>query len=275
MLSSYFDIRERRRSRSEDRLEAERTRSENRLEAERIRQEAERTRREAEQTRREERAEAERRHTEMMTALAGILAGQSNGRPAASNGAADNAERVAASPGRHRSCPRYIRGAGSRPLGRLGPTMPTPGDTTSVSLKLVETPTELEGAISVRMRVFVGEQGIPANVEVDDADTAPDTVHAVALRLGVVIATGRLLPDVDGNGPHIGRMAVLQEWRRTGVGGQVLDFLENQARRLGFGRITLHAQEYVKSFYAAHGYQEAGDMFLEVDIPHREMVKDL
>jgi Flp pilus assembly protein TadB len=92
MLSSYFDIRERRRSRSEDRLETERTRSENRLEAERIRQEAERTRREAEQTRREERAEAERRHTEMMTALAGILAGQSNGRPAASNGAADNAE---------------------------------------------------------------------------------------------------------------------------------------------------------------------------------------
>jgi hypothetical protein len=89
MLSSYFDIRERRRSRSEDRLETERTRSENRLEAERIRREE---RAEAEQTRREERAEAERRHTEMMTALAGILAGQSNGRPAASNGAADNAE---------------------------------------------------------------------------------------------------------------------------------------------------------------------------------------
>lgn len=153
--------------------------------------------------------------------------------------------------------------------------MPTTGDTTSVSLKLVETPTELEGAISVRMRVFVGEQGIPANVEVDDDDTAPDTLHAVALRQGVVIATGRLLPDVDGKGPHIGRMAVLQEWRRTGVGGQVLDFLENQARQLGFGRITLHAQEYVKSFYADHGYREAGDMFLEVDIPHREMVKDL
>ena len=78
MLSSYFDIRERRRSQREDRLEAERTRSEARLEAER--------------TRREERAEAERRHTEMMTALAGIMAAQSNGRPAASNGAADNAE---------------------------------------------------------------------------------------------------------------------------------------------------------------------------------------
>ena len=89
MLSSYFDIRERRRSQREDRLEAERTRSGERLEAERTRSEA---RLEAERTRREERAEAERRHTEMMTALAGILAAQSNGRRAASNGAVDNAE---------------------------------------------------------------------------------------------------------------------------------------------------------------------------------------
>ena len=43
----------------------------------------------------------------------------------------------------------------------------------------------------------------------------------------------------------------------------------------GSGRVTLHAQEYVKSFYAAHGYREVGEIFLEVDIPHREMVKDL
>ena len=57
--------------------------------------------------------------------------------------------------------------------------------------------------------------------------------------------------------------------------GQILEFLEGQARNLGFDRVTLHAQEYVKSFYAAHGYREVGEMFLEVDIPHREMVKDL
>ena len=144
-----------------------------------------------------------------------------------------------------------------------------------IIVKLVETPAELEGAVAVRMRVFVGEQGIPADVEVDDADTAPDTVHAVAVHRGVVIATGRLLPDVDGKGPHVGRMAVEQEWRRGGVGGRVLEFLEEQGRALGFRQITLHAQEYVKSFYAGHGYREVGAMFLEVDIPHREMVKEL
>jgi predicted GNAT family N-acyltransferase len=144
-----------------------------------------------------------------------------------------------------------------------------------VTIKLVETPAELEGAFSLRIRVFVGEQGVPADIEVDEADTDPSTVHAVALHDGVIIGTGRLLPDVDGKGPHIGRMAVEQDWRRGGVGGQVLHFLEEQGRALGFRQITLHAQEYVKSFYAGQGYREVGEMFLEVDISHREMVKEL
>ena len=158
--------------------------------------------------------------------------------------------------------------------------MPSSGDTpemvvSDVVVKVAETPAEFEGAVTVRMRVFVGEQGIPANVEVDDADSAPDTVHAVALHQGIVIGTGRLLPDVDGKGPHIGRMAVERDWRRNGVGGKVLAFLEEQGRSLKFQQITLHAQEYVKSFYAQHGYDEVGDMFLEEGIPHREMVKNL
>ena len=145
----------------------------------------------------------------------------------------------------------------------------------SITVKLVETPAELEGAFSLRIRVFVGEQGVPADIELDEFDTADDTVHAVALLDGVVIGTGRLLPDVDGKGPHIGRMAVEQERRRDGVGGRVLSFLEGQGRAQGFRKITLHAQEYVKSFYAGHGYREVGEVFEEAGIPHREMVKEL
>ena len=147
--------------------------------------------------------------------------------------------------------------------------------TPDITVKVIETPAELEGAFSLRIRVFVGEQGVPADIELDEFDTASDTVHAVALQDGVVIGTGRLLPDVDGKGPHIGRMAVDPECRRGGVGGQVLDFLEEQGRTLGFRQITLHAQEYVKSFYAGHGYREVGDVFEEAGIPHREMVKEL
>ena len=144
-----------------------------------------------------------------------------------------------------------------------------------ITVKRVETPAELEGAFALRIRVFVGEQGVPADIELDEADTAPDTVHAVAVHDGVVIGTGRLLADVDGRGPHIGRMAVEQDRRRDGIGGRVLQFLEDQGRGLGYRQITLHAQEYVKSFYARHGYREVGESFMEAGIPHREMVKDL
>ena len=144
-----------------------------------------------------------------------------------------------------------------------------------IIVKLVQTPAELAGAFAVRMRVFVGEQGIAAARELDEADTADDTVHAVAVQNGSVIATGRLLPDVDRKGPHIGRMAVERQRRRDGIGGRVLEFLEEQGRALGFRQITLHAQEYVKPFYARHGYREVGEPFLEEGIPHREMVKEL
>ena len=70
-------------------------------------------------------------------------------------------------------------------------------------------------------------------------------------------------------------MAVDREWRRRGVGGQILLYLEDLARTRGMTLTVLHAQEYVKAFYATRGYQQHGEVFLEVDIPHVEMWKDL
>jgi predicted GNAT family N-acyltransferase len=144
-----------------------------------------------------------------------------------------------------------------------------------VVVKLVETEVELEGAINVRMRVFVVEQQIPPEEELDDADAT--ATHAIALQGGEVVGTGRmLLVEGDEEGTcRIGRMAVDREWRRHGVGGQILEFLEEQASQLGLTHCLLHAQEYVKNFYAGHGYVERGAVFLEAGIPHVEMVKEL
>ena len=144
-----------------------------------------------------------------------------------------------------------------------------------ILVKLVETEAELEGAINVRMRVFVVEQQIPAEVELDEADAT--ATHAVAFAAGNIVGTGRLL-EVEGDPEgtcRIGRMAVDQGWRRHGVGGKVLEFLEEQGRLEGYTLCLLHAQEYVKAFYAEHGYSEQGDVFLEEGIPHIEMVKAL
>ena len=141
-----------------------------------------------------------------------------------------------------------------------------------VVIKQVEMELELEAAIGVRFRVFVAEQSVPPEEELDDADAT--ATHAIALYQGQVVGTGRLVWLEDGNA-QIGRMAVDAQWRRRGVGGQILEFLEESARSRGIRQSVLHAQEYVKGFYAAHGYQEHGDSFIEVDIPHVEMRKDL
>jgi predicted GNAT family N-acyltransferase len=141
-----------------------------------------------------------------------------------------------------------------------------------ITVKLVETKAELESAISVRFRVFVAEQNVPPEEELDEEDAA--ATHVIALHHGSIVGTGRLLSR-DPAVAIIGRMAVDKSWRRQGVGGLILEFLEDEARTQGMRQSVLHAQEYVKSFYAAHGYREHGDPFVEVDIPHIEMRKDL
>ena len=139
-------------------------------------------------------------------------------------------------------------------------------------VKLVENEDEFEGAIAVRFRVFVAEQAIPPEEELDEDDAT--ALHAIALVQGRIVGTGRLVSREDGDG-QVGRMAVDQAWRRQGVGGEILIFLEDEARSLGMARCVLHAQEYVRGFYADRGYQEYGESFLEVDIPHVEMHKEL
>ena len=141
-----------------------------------------------------------------------------------------------------------------------------------VLVKRVETEAEMEGAVGVRFRVFVSEQAVPPEEELDEADAT--ATHAIALSGDTIIGTGRLLIR-DDTTAIIGRMAVDREWRRRGVGGQILLFLEEEARAQGYRQSVLHAQEYVKSFYASHGYTEHGDVFLEVNIPHIEMRKRL
>ena len=141
-----------------------------------------------------------------------------------------------------------------------------------ITVKFVETEAELEGAVNVRMRVFVVEQQIPPEEEMDDADAT--ATHAIAMHRGQIIGTGRLL-YLDDGGAQIGRMAVDRQFRRQGVGGRILAFLEEEARAQGVRSCLLHAQEYVKAFYADAGYVEHGDLFLEADILHIEMRKEL
>ena len=139
-------------------------------------------------------------------------------------------------------------------------------------VKLVETPEEWEAVCRLRERVFVREQGTTMEEEFDEHDAA--AVHAAALADGEVVGTGRMYTLPTGE-TLIGRMAVDPAMRREGIGGLVLDFLEEQATMRGAASVTLHAQTYVTAFYEGHGYVAYGEPFMEVRIEHIKMVKRL
>jgi predicted GNAT family N-acyltransferase len=121
----------------------------------------------------------------------------------------------------------------------------------------------------VRERVFVEEQSVPRDLEWDHWDEAGD--HAVVCdAAGRAIGTARLLPD-----GRIGRMAVLKEWRRKGVGAALLGALLERARSRSMQRAVLHAQVHAAGFYRKYGFSERGEEFLEAGIPHVEMTLEL
>lgn len=132
-------------------------------------------------------------------------------------------------------------------------------------------------ARQVRTEVFLQEQHIPIELEWDDADAS--ATHAVAFnRLGMPLATGRLLPPQPADAPgvaRIGRMAVSRVLRGSGVGRQVLLALEQAARARGVQAIELHAQRSAEGFYARQGYAIQGEPFDEAGIAHVVMVKPL
>jgi len=138
-----------------------------------------------------------------------------------------------------------------------------------VAVRILAWPDAEAEAMRVRDAVFVVEQGVPPEIERDEWDQRSD--HALALdHDGRVVGTGRLLP----NG-HIGRMAVLPEWRGQGVGSRILASLVARAHERGMKRVVLNAQTHAVPFYARHGFAAFGDQFMEAGIPHVAMAREV
>ncbi|MGQ0650965.1 MAG: GNAT family N-acetyltransferase [Betaproteobacteria bacterium] len=123
-------------------------------------------------------------------------------------------------------------------------------------------------AAPIRFAVFVEEQGVPADIELDEHDAV--CVHAVAFDGERAVGTGRLLPD-----GHIGRMAVLQASRNRGVGALLLVRLMERAKELGFPEVALSAQIHAARFYRRHGFVEEGPEYMEAGIRHQAMRRAL
>lgn len=122
----------------------------------------------------------------------------------------------------------------------------------------------------IRIQVFVDEQNVPVEIEQDDRD--PVCVHALARVDGQPVATGRI--DIEAAG-KIGRIAVLKEFRRQRIGQAVMHSLEQIARENSLPSLFLNSQLSAKAFYESLGYTPVGNHFMEANIEHVKMVKQL
>lgn len=121
----------------------------------------------------------------------------------------------------------------------------------------------------IRELVFVQEQGVPVELEMDDQDA--HCAHALAYNAAKdAVGTGRLLPD-----GHIGRMAVLKDWRGKGIGALLLLALIERARERRHALVRLNAQISAAGFYRRYGFEVSGPEFMEAGIPHVPMQRDL
>ncbi|MGA7948673.1 MAG: GNAT family N-acetyltransferase [Thiobacillaceae bacterium] len=120
----------------------------------------------------------------------------------------------------------------------------------------------------LRRRVFIEEQRVPEELEWDGEDM--DALHFLARVDGQPVGCARLLPD-----GHIGRMAVLNDWRGKGVGRRLMKVLLMEAERLKLGHLFLNAQTQAAGFYTKYGFNQVGGEFFDASIPHVRMERTL
>jgi predicted GNAT family N-acyltransferase len=140
-----------------------------------------------------------------------------------------------------------------------------------VTVKIVETQQELADAYSVRKTVFVDEQNVPLDEEIDAYEDEAE--HFVMYHDGTPMAAGRFRL-VDGYG-KVERICVLKEARKTGAGRAIMNAIEEYAREKDIHKLKLNAQTHAIPFYAGLGYETVSEEFMDAGIPHKTMLKKL
>jgi len=133
------------------------------------------------------------------------------------------------------------------------------------------TPEDQSLVFELRKRIFVDEQGVPEENEFDEYEST--SLHFLALDQGIPVGAGRLR-EYSGEA-KIERVCVLNSLRKSGTGRLVMEAMENEARKMGLTRARLHAQTQAAGFYQRIGYLPASGIFMEENIPHILMIKEL
>jgi len=138
-----------------------------------------------------------------------------------------------------------------------------------ITISLVNWNNRSEVLTYIRHEVFVKEQNVPLELEIDGLDT--ECYHVLAFdENNNPVGTARMMKD-----GHIGRVAVLKKQRGLGIGLMMMNKLMEEAGSLGIKEVCLDAQVNVIEFYKRQGFSEIGEVFMDAGIEHKRMVKIL
>ena len=140
-----------------------------------------------------------------------------------------------------------------------------------MEVKIAETQLEKDDAFYVRKIVFIDEQQVPEELELDEHDKT--AIHFVGYEEKRLVAAARLR-FVDGYG-KLERICVLKEHRGKHYGKILMEAMEKTIREHGVDKAKLNAQTHAESFYSKQGYETVSDIFMDAGIPHVTMVKKL
>ena len=130
----------------------------------------------------------------------------------------------------------------------------------------------IDECLKIRAEVFVDEQHVPAEIEVDGFDsTDAPCDHFLIYDNGEYVGTFRCI--FEGKAVHVGRLCIKKDKRGRGYGRAAIEFIEEEYASRGFNKITLGAQCTAIPFYEKCGFSVVSDVFLDAGIKHRTMEK--
>lgn len=133
-----------------------------------------------------------------------------------------------------------------------------------LTIKIADFDKDFSDIENIRTSVFINEQKVPIELEWDEYDH--DSTHILAYYNSKPVGTARLLKD-----GHIGRMAVLKEYRNRNIGKNMLKYILDIAQKKSIKNIELSAQEHATEFYKKYGFSVISDVYLDAGIPHYDM----
>ena len=144
-------------------------------------------------------------------------------------------------------------------------------------IKILKSKEELNLGFALRTEVFVKEQNVPIELELDEKDYSENTVHIGYFDDDKLIGIARLI-DLDKDVIHIGRVVIDKEYRGQGIGRELIIGCENIAQQILKRKIIieLSAQIQAENFYKSLGYNRVNDkIYLDAGIEHVDMRKEI